>query len=77
MATGALERSDADVAVAISGVAGPDGGTDLKPVGTVVFAKVEKGQEGEPAGELKQFGAIGRAGIRKKATICALELLLP
>lgn len=77
MANGALERSDADVAVAISGVAGPDGGTKLKPVGTVVFARVERGQEGEPAGELKQFGEIGRAGIRKEATICALDLLLP
>ena len=77
MAQGALERSDADVAVAISGVAGPGGGSQLKPVGTVVFAKVERGEEGDPAGELKQYGDIGRAGVRREATICALELLLP
>lgn len=77
MAQGALERSDADVAVAISGVAGPGGGSQLKPVGTVVFAKVERGEEGDPKGELKQYGEIGRAGVRREATICALELLLP
>ena len=77
MATGALERSDADVAVAISGVAGPGGGSQLKPVGTVVFAKVERGQEGDPQGELKQYGDIGRAAVRREATLCALELLLP
>jgi len=75
MAQGALERSNADVAVAISGVAGPGGGTQLKPVGTVVFARAE------PEGELKHFeggdGPEGRAEIRRQATICALELLLP
>lgn len=77
MAKGALERSQADVAVAISGVAGPGGGTDLKPVGTVVFARVVRGEEGEPEGELKRFEPTSRADIRREATICALELLLP
>ena len=77
MAKGALDRSDADVAVAISGVAGPGGGTTLKPVGTVVFARVERGEEGDPQGELKQFGELGRAAVRREATLCALELLLP
>lgn len=77
MAKGALEKSNADVAVAISGVAGPDGGTELKPVGTVVFAKVVRGDEGEPEGELKRFGESSRAEIRRQATLCALELLLP
>jgi nicotinamide-nucleotide amidase len=38
MAEGALALSGADIAVAVSGVAGPDGGTDAKPVGTVCFA---------------------------------------
>ncbi|ABC63352.1 CinA family protein [Erythrobacter litoralis] len=77
MAKGALDNSKADVAVAISGVAGPGGGTVTKPVGTVVFARVRRGQDGEPEGELKSFGDLGRAEIRRQATICALELLLP
>jgi nicotinamide-nucleotide amidase len=81
MAKGALERSGADVAVAISGVAGPGGGTPLKPVGTVVFARVIRNAEGAPEGELKLFGGgdgpEGRAEIRRQATLCALELLLP
>lgn len=77
MAKGALQNSGADVAVAISGVAGPDGGTTLKPVGTVVFARVVRGQEGEPDGELKRFEPTSRADIRRQATVCALELLLP
>ncbi len=77
MAKGALQNSTADVAVAISGVAGPDGGTALKPVGTVVFARVVRGEEGEPDGELKKFDPTSRADIRRQATVCALELLLP
>jgi nicotinamide-nucleotide amidase len=81
MAKGALDRSKADVAVAISGVAGPGGGTALKPVGTVVFARVVRNSAGEPEGELKFFeggeGPDGRAEIRRQATLCALELLLP
>lgn len=81
MAKGALDRSQADVAVAISGVAGPGGGTMHKPVGTVVFARVIRDSVGEPEGELKFFaggeGPHGRAEIRRQATLCALELLLP
>jgi nicotinamide-nucleotide amidase len=81
MAKGALDRSGADVAVAISGVAGPGGGTLHKPVGTVVFARVARDANGEPEGELRHFdggeGPDGRAEIRRQATLCALELLLP
>ena len=77
MAKGALANSNADVAVAISGVAGPTGGSDLKPVGTVVFARVRRGDEGEPEGELRKFEPTSRADIRREATICALELLMP
>lgn len=81
MAKGALDRSKADVAVAISGVAGPGGGTPQKPVGTVVFARVLRNEVGEPEGELRFFeggeGPDGRAEIRRQATLCALELLLP
>lgn len=77
MAKGALERSGADVAVAISGVAGPGGGTVLKPVGTVVFARVTRNSENTPEGELKLFEGPDRAAIRKEAALWALELLLP
>lgn len=77
MSEGALKNSNADVTVAISGVAGPGGGTDLKPVGTVVFARSIRGSDSEPEGELKQFGDLSRAEIRRQATLCALELLLP
>ncbi|WAT18325.1 CinA family protein [Aurantiacibacter sp. MUD11] len=76
MARGALERSDADVAVAISGIAGPGGGSDIKPVGTVVFARMVRGEE-EPTAEEKLFDDNGRSGVRRQATLCALELLLP
>ena len=78
MAQGALMNSRADVAVAISGVAGPGGGTALKPVGTVVFARSVRGSDKEPEGELRSFGAdLSRAEIRQRAAVCALELLLP
>ena len=76
MARGALERTGADVAVAISGIAGPGGGSEGKPVGTVVFARMEKGQE-QPEAEERLFEDTGRSGVRAQATLCALELLLP
>jgi len=77
MARGALERSEADVAVAISGVAGPDGGSENKPVGTVVFARAIRGDEDNPEAESKLFEERDRAGVRRQATLVALELLLP
>ncbi len=77
MANGALENSNADIAIAVSGVAGPDGGTDKKPVGTVVFARAIRNSSDEPEGELKFFDGANRAEVRLQATLCALELLLP
>jgi nicotinamide-nucleotide amidase len=76
MAQGALMNSDADVAVAVSGIAGPDGGSELKPVGTVVFARALRDSE-EREAESKFFDAGDRGGVRLQATLCALELLLP
>lgn len=76
MAKGALEKSNADIAVAISGIAGPDGGTETKPVGTVVFARALKDDDSREA-ELRIFEEQDRAGVRRQATLVALELLLP
>lgn len=78
MARGALERSGADVAVAITGIAGPDGGSEKKPVGTVVFARAEKGGDPEDIiADRRLFGDLGRAGVRLQAALVALELLIP
>ena len=76
MAQGALKRSGADVAVAISGVAGPDGGTALKPVGLVVFAKAERDSD-EVVAEERNFPPTSRGEIRAEAVKVALELLRP
>ncbi|MXP40679.1 nicotinamide-nucleotide amidohydrolase family protein [Altererythrobacter soli] len=76
MAQGALQRSGADVAVAISGIAGPEGGSAQKPVGTVVFARAFRDAEERDA-ESKLFDSEDRRGVRLQATLCALELLLP
>ena len=76
MARGALERTGADVAVAITGIAGPDGGSEQKPVGTVVFARAVRNAE-EREAESKLFAGADRSEVRRQATLCALELLLP
>lgn len=75
MAEGALRESRAGVAVAISGVAGPGGGTAEKPVGTVAFARATA--DGATVTETRQFGDLGRAEIRRQAALLALRLLLP
>ena len=76
MAQGAIKHSNADVAVAISGIAGPEGGTGLKPVGTVVFARSDRGSEDINAEE-RLIEGCDRSQIRHQATLVALELLLP
>lgn len=78
MARGALAASEADVAVAITGIAGPGGGTPAKPVGTVVFARAER--DADPAkivADQKFFDEKTRSGVRLQAALCALDLLMP
>lgn len=78
MAQGALARTEADTAVAITGVAGPGGGSERKPVGTVVFARARRGADPkEVVADKKDFGDLGRGGVRLQAALCALELLMP
>ena len=73
MAAGALRRSHAQAALAISGVAGPGGGSPGKPVGTVCFAWVLQG--GDPAAETRHF-AGDRETVRRLSVIHALQGLL-
>ena len=73
MAVGALENSRADVAVSITGVAGPGGGSAEKPVGLVHFACARRGR---PTVHVeRRFGEIGRGAVRKASIEQALELL--
>ena len=72
MAEGALARSGADYAVAITGVAGPEGGTDAKPVGTVHFALAERDRE--TAASHQRFTG-GRDKIRRRSAFFALDLV--
>jgi len=72
MAAGAGERSGADLAVAISGIAGPDGGTPEKPVGTVCFGVWARGQVET---HTRNYPARGRAYVREWAAQEALVLL--
>lgn len=73
MALGALANSRADLAVAVTGIAGPGGGSEEKPVGTVVFAWVRRGEE--PLTQRVQF-AGERDEVRHQSVRLALERLL-
>ena len=78
MARGALAASDADVAVAITGIAGPGGGSPQKPVGTVVFARAERGADpAKIVADQQFFDEKTRSGVRLHAALCALDLLMP
>jgi nicotinamide-nucleotide amidase len=74
MAGGALTHSQASLAVAVTGIAGPDGGTPEKPVGFVCFAAGRRDQAMQS--ECVQFGDLGRADIRRQSVERALGLLL-
>ena len=78
MAQGALRHSNADVAVAISGIAGPDGGSAQRPVGTVVFARAIRDADSEDVdAEEQRLDGTSRSAVRHQAALIALELLLP
>ena len=73
MASGALQHSKADLSVAVTGIAGPGGGSLEKPVGLVQFARARRGAE--PELFEKRFDDKGRASIRCAALEFALTLL--
>jgi nicotinamide-nucleotide amidase len=73
MAGGALTHSHASLAVSVTGIAGPDGGTPEKPVGLVHFAALRRDETIHH--ERVLFGDLGRAEIRRKSVKRALALL--
>lgn len=73
MVLGALKHSLADVAVAVTGIAGP-GGSEFKPEGRVCFGIAIK--TGEVKTETVEYGAIGRANVRSHTVAHALDLLI-
>jgi nicotinamide-nucleotide amidase len=73
MATGALGNSPADLVVAVTGIAGPGGGSEEKPVGLVHFAAATR--DGRMIHREKRFGDIGRLAVRLASVAEALEML--
>ena len=73
MVEGALQNSRADVAIAVTGVAGPGGGSASKPVGLVYLAALQRG--GAPAVEELRLGSIGRSTIRRATIVKAMEMV--
>jgi nicotinamide-nucleotide amidase len=72
MAEGALAQSNADIAVSITGIAGPDGGTKEKPVGLVYLAVAQRSKDAQ----VKRYVFAGtRNDIRRASVAAALELL--
>lgn len=74
MAVGALEKAGADLAVSITGIAGPGGATPGKPVGLVHFAAASR--DGRIISRECRFGAIGRSAVRQRSVIEALRMLM-
>lgn len=74
MAKGALENSNAQLSVAVTGIAGPSGGTALKPVGLVHIAAARAGREVQH--RVYAFSNAGRSEIRLSTVDAALKLLL-
>jgi nicotinamide-nucleotide amidase len=74
MAHGALFRSRASFSIAVTGIAGPGGGTPAKPVGLVHLAA--KGRDGRSLHAEMRYGDIGRENVRAATVKTALEILL-
>ncbi len=74
MAKGVLTRSSVDAAVAITGIAGPGGGSTDKPVGLVHFAAAAR--DGRVIQREKRYGDIGRSEVRRLSVLEALDMLL-
>lgn len=73
MARGVLEKAPVDVAVSVTGIAGPGGGSPTKPVGLVHFGVARRG--GEARTLEKRFGDLGRSKVRAASVAVALDLL--
>ncbi len=73
MANGAVEHSQADLAVSVTGIAGPTGGTDDKPIGLVHMAV--SGPENRCLHKERRYGNVGRTEVRTRTVEDAMELL--
>jgi len=74
MARGAIAHSQADIAVSVTGIAGPGGGSDEKPVGLVHFGAAAR--DGRLIAREARFGDIGRGEVRRRSVAIALEMLM-
>jgi nicotinamide-nucleotide amidase len=74
MAQGALANAPVALSVSITGIAGPDGGTQEKPVGLVHFAAAAA-RSGSLVHHEHRFGAIGRAAVRRQSVLRAIAML--
>lgn len=74
MAQGALIHGHGDISVAVTGIAGPDGGSPSKPIGLVYIGSARR--NGATLAEEHRFGDIGRTEVREQTALRAMELLL-